>query len=313
MKIAYRHKRFRQSTIKVIATAADIISTYAADGYDLTVRQLYYQFVARGLFPESRRWRWAGSRWVKDTNGTKNADPNYKWLKGIISDARLAGLLDWNSIVDRTRVVQGNGHWDSPQDLIEACAEQFQLNTRMTQETYVEVWVEKDALIGVLKNICDELDVKYFACRGYVSQSAMWRAAQRIMDADTGNHAVVLHLGDHDPSGVDMTRDIQDRLRMFGCDARVERIALTMDQVEEHNPPSDPAKVTDSRCNHYIDMYGNESWELDALDPRTITELIRNAMSEYTNKKARKAIQLKAATHRDDLRQVAEQWETLLD
>lgn len=311
MKIQYKQKRFRKSTLKVIATAESIITTYADEGYDLTVRQLYYQFVARNLFPEDRRWRWTGSRWMKDADGTKNADPNYKWLKGIISEARLAGLLDWNAIVDRTRALKGNSHWDSPRELIELCAEQFQLDTRWDQKQYIEVWVEKDALIGVLGSICFELDVNYFACRGYVSQSAMWRAAQRIRREH--KEAIVLHLGDHDPSGVDMTRDIQDRLRLFGCKAYVERIALNMDQVKEYNPPSDPAKVTDSRYDRYTNQFGDESWELDALDPRTITELIRNAMSEYTDQKARKVLIKQEAQYRDELKLVAEKWETLLD
>jgi hypothetical protein len=97
---------------------------------------------------------------------------------------------------------------------------------------------------------------------------------------------VILHLGDHDPSGIDMTRDILERLQGFlgyhGCadSLTLYRIALNMDQVEEHNPPPNPAKLTDSRCAGYMDQYGDESWELDALRPDVLIELIRTKIME---------------------------------
>ena len=84
---------------------------------------------------------------------------------------------------------------------------------------------------------------------------------------------MIIHLGDHDPSGIDMTRDIQERLQMFGADVYVKRVALTMNQIGTYNPPPNPAKITDSRASKYIDEYGNESWELDALEPQVITDL----------------------------------------
>jgi len=288
-KIEYVSKRFRASSLRTIQEADSIITEYQDDGYDLTLRQLYYQFVSRGLIP--------------------NKDSEYKKLGSVINDARLAGLIDWDAIVDRTRVLRGNSSWESPQEIIETCAAQFRLDTRATQDHYLEVWVEKDALIGVLEAVCVDLDVKYFSCRGYVSQSAMWRAAQR-MTWETS--PIILHLGDHDPSGIDMTRDIQDRLSLFGCPVNVERIALNMDQVQEHSPPPNPAKTTDSRYDSYIDEYGDKSWELDALDPRTITNLIHETVNEYTDKKARKVLLAKQAQHRQDLQSVADNWEELI-
>lgn len=281
----YKTKRFNRNSLLIINQADEIISEYADAGYDLTLRQLYYQFVARDLFPDDRTWRWTGSRWVRDPDGTKNADPNYKWLGGLVNDGRLAGILDWDSIVDRTRFIRSNSHWGSPKDIVEACADQFRVDVRSTQDHYIEVWIEKDALIGVVEEKCSDLDVPCFSCRGFVSQSAMWGAATRrlIPAGRTGQQAVILHLGDHDPSGIDMTRDIQDRLRMFGCAARVERLALNMDQIEELEPPPNPAKLTDSRSQSYIAKYGDESWELDALEPEYIAKLIDNRVAELTD------------------------------
>lgn len=96
----------------------------------------------------------------------------------------------------------------------------------------------------------------------------MWSAAQRFISQDYRDNRVIIHLGDHDPSGIDMTRDIQERLQMFGADVYVKRVALTMNQIGTYNPPPNPAKITDSRASKYIDEYSNESWELDALEIR---------------------------------------------
>jgi len=288
--IVYEEKQFRKSSLDIVAQANSIIDEYRADGYDLTLRQLYYQFVARDLIP--------------------NKDSEYSRLGSIINNARLAGLIDWNAIVDRTRFTRSNSHWDSPVDIIEACASQFRLDTRSTQENYIEVWVEKDALIGVVEGVCSELDITCFSCRGFVSQSAMWRAANKrfIKIEQAGQDVTILHLGDHDPSGIDMTRDIQERLRLFGSNAGVKRIALNMDQVEQYNPPPNPAKLTDSRCRAYIEEYGSESWELDALDPRTIAALIRDEVDKRTDNEARRILIEQEQSDRNELGYIANNW-----
>ena len=253
MKRAYCDKTFQSKTQQIIETANTIIDEYKEDGYDLTLRQLYYQFVARDLFPEDRRWTWTGSRWKRDPNGTKNAEPNYKWTGTFINNGRLAGLVDWNSIVDRTRTHEENAHWDSPSDILNDSADQYALDTRADQNDYLEVWVEKDALIDVIARACEPLDIGYFSCRGYASQSSMWRAAMRLKRQEQAGKecTILLHLGDHDPSGIDMSRDIQDRLNMYCSDVEVKRIALSMEQIEEYNPPPDFAKSTDTRYATY--------------------------------------------------------------
>jgi hypothetical protein len=285
-KIAYIKKRFNKRTMGLIEQADGIIEEYREAGYDLTLRQLYYQFVARGFIP--------------------NQDIEYKKLGNAISDARLAGLLDWDAIEDRTRHLRALSHWDSPADIVESCARQFRVDTRATQKHCVEVWIEKDALIGVVESVCERLDVPCFSCRGYVSQSAMWRAAMRIKKEERRRITRILHLGDHDPSGIDMTRDIRDRLDMFGCSVDVDRIALTMEQVEEIQPPPNPAKITDSRSAAYIAEYGDESWELDALDPAYLERLIEDHVRELTDIDARVECLEKQDTGRERLARIAE-------
>lgn len=154
------------------------------------------------------------------------------------------------------------------------------------QETYVELWVEKQALAGVLEPLGHEFHVTFMANKGYSSQSAMRDAAMRIKrrvstmtTATVKARPVVLYLGDHDPSGKDMPRDIALRLKTFGVERlSVDVIALTTPQVKEYDPPPNPAKITDPRAKGYIAEFGDKSWELDALPPRDLQQLVRRAI-----------------------------------
>lgn len=140
---------------------------------------------------------------------------------------------------------------------------------------------ERSTLVGVIAPVCNEFDVPFMACRGYMSMSAQYVSAKRIEgQGNRRRRPVVFHLGDHDPSGIDMTRDNQDRLRLLSNDypVDVKRLALNMDQVEEYDPPPNPAKLTDSRIGGYMALYGESSWELDALEPKVISELISDAL-----------------------------------
>ena len=262
MKICYIEKRFCVDRLALIAISNQIIEEYQKDGYVLTLRQLYYQLVSRDYL--------------------KNDQKNYSKLGDTISDGRLAGLIDWKAIEDRTRNVVSNSHWDNPADIIRSAADSCSIDKWVSQDYRIEVWVEKEALAGVFERICSELDVPYLACRGYVSQSEMWRAARRLKRFENdGCKTVILHFGDHDPSGIDMSRDIKDRLYMFGARPSVERLALNLDQIEQYKPPPNPAKTTDSRFEGYQSEFGDESWELDALEPRVLVDLVRDGVFSY--------------------------------
>lgn len=269
-KVAYepRPKGAKESTLEVIAQANSIIESYAAQGYNLTLRQLYYQFVSRDLIA--------------------NKQTEYKRLGDIISKGRRWGMVDWNAIVDRTRNLQSLGTWESPSAIVEAVAQQFRYDRWLAQPVYVEVWFEKDALMGVFERVAHKWRLPFFSCRGYTSDSEVWGAAQRLRAVRQGadklfhdpiephpRDVVILHFGDHDPSGIDMTRDIRDRLHLFGARGiDVRRMALNMDQVEQYDPPPNPAKESDSRFVEYQALHGDESWELDALEPTVLAALV---------------------------------------
>lgn len=263
-KIEYVSKNFNPASLAMIENANEIIAEYTAKGFVLTLRQLYYRFVSKDLLP--------------------NTQQNYKRLGSVINDARLAGLVDWNAIEDRTRSVEELSHWDSPASIIEVCASSYRVDKWRDQKYRPEVWIEKQALAGVFERICRELDIPYLACKGYNSASVVWRSGMRLKRIiEDGQTPLILHFGDHDPSGLDMTRDISDRMGVFMADVRVERMALNMAQVEEYNPPPNPTKLTDSRAhgeNGYIAIHGHESWELDALPPDVLNDLVRTEVEK---------------------------------
>lgn len=294
-KICYRPKKFNDDRLDKITKANAIIAEYREQGFELTLRQLYYQFVSRDFIANNQR--------------------EYKNLGDIINDARLAGMVDWEAIVDRTRNLQTLPNWDDPSDIIEACAKQYRIDKWAQQQYRVECWIEKDALVGVIEGVCNDLDIDFFSCRGYTSQSEMWAAAMRLEKyRRKAQMPLILHLGDHDPSGKDMTRDITDRLSEFsGGEIEVKRLALNMSQVEEYNPPPNPAKITDSRADKYIEEFGTESWELDALEPAVIAQLIRDAVEEVRDKKLWREAVAKEDKQKVQLQKVSDQWKDITE
>lgn len=263
MREKFIEKAFYNRSIEIIHKANAVIAEYQAMGFTLTLRQLYYQFVARGWIP--------------------NKQTSYDNLGVIISDARLAGYIDWDAIEDRTRFLRGHKTYFNPADAIEQLAKLYRIDMWKEQERRVECWIEKDALVGVIEQVCAKYDVDYFACRGYASQSELYAAGKRIefRREEYWQDTLVLHLGDHDPSGMDMTRDNEDRLSMFaGRKVEVRRIALNMNQVRQYDPPPNPTKLSDSRAEQYIENYGEDSWELDALSPEVIARLIEDNIKD---------------------------------
>lgn len=295
-RIKYQEINLRKDSLALIEVCNKIIREYAAAGYILTLRQLYYQCVSRDIIP--------------------NKQSEYKRLGSIVNDGRLAGLIDWNALEDRTRNVRSVSHWDSPEQIISAVANQYAIDKWDGQDVRPSIWVEKDALVGVVERIATELDVEYFSCRGYTSQSEMWGAAQRfIKNAQNGQGTHIIHLGDHDPSGIDMSRDIEDRIRMFmthhiGHATHLEftRIALNQDQIDLYNPPPNPAKSTDSRFQSYMNLHGDESWELDALEPQVLADLIRAKVDEIRDDNLYAKKQEQEFHEKEQLVKVSDNW-----
>jgi hypothetical protein len=288
-------KEFRKSSLAIIDQADAIIRAYQSDGYTLTLRQLYYQFVSRDLIP--------------------NNDKEYKKLGSVIADARLAGLLPWDGIEDRGRSMNG---WLVEEDIdtiLEDLPYAYAADRWADQDRYIEVWVEKEALASVVERAVRPMRVGYMACKGYLSVSEAYRAGKRMEAArDAGKEPLVIHLGDHDPSGLDMTRDNRDRLEILSYgEVEVQRIALNRDQIDQYSPPPNPAKITDSRAADYIARHGRTSWELDALEPAVLVGLIRDAIRPHIDPGPWDEAEERERTERARLRGVREHWHEVSD
>lgn len=266
MLIQYdRRLRFGTEATDWLNRAIQVVEEYDAMNIKLSLRQVFYQFVARNWFA--------------------NEQKNYKKLGDIISRGRQAGRISWYAIEDRERNLVQRPAWNGgPAAFLQSVIPQHRKSMWLNQDVRLEVMIEKNALLSTISNVCREFDIPYIGCKGYMSQTEEWEAGRRILQAweEREQETIVLYLGDHDPSGLDMTRDHVERLSMFAeMEVEVVRLALNMDQIQHYNPPPNPARQEDARFAGYQAQFGDESWELDALDPPVIAQLIRDAVEQY--------------------------------
>lgn len=279
MKIEFRKVRLSKSNLERLDRINTIVDSYKAQGYVMTLRQLYYQLVTKNVIP--------------------NVSSEYAKLSTLLKEGRMAGIVDWDAIEDRLRTPYTPASFDSPEDILDACINQYQMPRQNGQDIYLEVWIEKDALSGVLKRVTKQYHVPIIVNRGYSSASAMYDAFKRFKNAFERNQEVkILYLGDFDPSGLDMIRDIHDRcidfirgyynmddentaLSMDDFSFEVVPIALTMDQIRQYDPPENPAKKTDPRSRDFIKTHGGSSWEVDALPPDVLDQLLHTWIRRY--------------------------------
>ena len=262
MKIAYGIQKRISKKRKDLISVIDIACEYDARGLQLTVRQAYYQLVARGVIPNSAK--------------------EYTKIVDTVKIGRLAGLLDWNAFEDRGRYVRENTHWQNPEEILSQAVNQYHIDIRATQNFYIEAWIEKDSLVSILEDVCKPLDVPCFSCRGFASITALYEAAERLNEYE---NPVIFYAGDHDPSGLTIAKNIEDTLtNTFQTQFLFKRIAITPQQIKEMNLPSFPAKEQDKNYPCYVENTGlTEAWELDALPPEILMKNFKEAISEYTD------------------------------
>lgn len=290
---AFIPKKFSKAHEWVIRQANQIISEYLGQGYTLTLRQVHYQFVARDLY--------------------ENTQANYKRLGNILDAARKAGLVDWDAIEDRTRSLRRISLWHGPEQALERIRNAFKLDPWEEQPFLhrIEVWVEKDAAVGIVQPTCDALRLPYFSCRGYSSSSGLYEAGKRLEAyKKAGYKTTILYLGDHDPSGVQMTEVSQERVDMYARhEIDFRRIALTLPQIAEHKPPPNFVKETDSRTKWYMDRFDTEEcWELDALPPSIVDKLIRDEIEPLIDREAWDKTLATEEEHRTVLSEIISDW-----
>ena len=242
-------------SLEIVAMAGDVLDEAAASGYRFTLRRVFYALVSRNVIPNTER--------------------AYKSLSVTLDRARWEDLISPFALDDRGRVTQQRPSWTSQKQFIRGVVPQYRTDWWYDHEPYVELWAEKDAVTGIIAPVASEFGVTYLAMRGFGSFTAVHSAVQRIAE----RQAKIIYVGDFDPSGLEMDRDLQSRLDRMGANhTELLRVALTRGQVDSFNLLPQPTKMSDSRARHWPH---EGSWELDALDADILVRLVRNAITEY--------------------------------
>lgn len=281
MKICYKKWSPSSGTLVYMDEIQDVIEQYDKLGYKLTLRQLYYQLVTKDIIP--------------------NTQAEYTKLGNVLKNARMSGRVDWDIIEDRIREAKKKPDWKDTTSFLDAVIPQYRLPRHLGQKYHVELWCEKDALSSILLPITREYHINLMVNRGYSSASAMFESSKRLLEAHHkyGQTPVIIYLGDHDPSGLDMDRDIKERLKEFQTPVSFARIGLTKNQINKYNPPPNPAKFKDPRATDYIRKHGRVSWEVDALPPNILDELVRDSIEELLDMSKYEAIkEMEIEAHR---------------
>jgi hypothetical protein len=292
-----RGRNWSADKSEIVHKMREIVEDYHDQGYKLTLRQLYYQLVARDIIP--------------------NDDKAYKKISALLDDCRYSGFIDWDSIEDRGRVPDTPYYEYGLKGALDSTLQSYKLDRRKGQRNYIELWTEKDAISNILSEGVYDYTITLCVNKGFTSSSAMYNAYKRFSNKiRAGYNVIVLYFGDHDPSGLDMVRDIRERITHFMINGdsyvdfskfKIDHIGLTMAQIIELNPPSNPAKISDPRAAGYIEKYGEISWEVDALSPEILLEIVNRSVKEYLDQDAFERIREIERTEKTKLTEIMDQ------
>lgn len=236
----------------------------------LTLRQVYYQLVGKGYI--------------------ENNKSQYGMLSNLLKWARINGYISWDVIEDRTRAFHDLAGWYSYHSFIDASLKHFlsgySRDLLQTQDKYLEIWIEKDALSTIFTKVAEKYTVPVVVCRGFSSVSFLNDFKERL-DVRQDKLPLVLYFGDFDPSGVEMLNamktTLNDELRVNGIEFK--RVALLQEDIHTYKLPHSPdaLKYTDTRAKKHIIAYGEIAVELDALRPDVLELKIKNAIEDEIN------------------------------
>lgn len=236
----------------------------------LTLRQVYYQLVGKGYI--------------------ENNKSQYGMLSNLLKWGRIDGYIAWDVIEDRVRKYRDNRGWDNQEQFVRQELNSFlsgyKRDLLQSQGSYLEVWIEKDALATIFDRICGPYGISVVVCRGFSSISFLNDFKERLSWYQ-GKRPVMLYFGDFDPSGMEMLRametTLETELNIEGI--RFKRIALLEDDIFKYELPNNPdaLKKTDSRAKKHVEQYGELAVELDALHPAILEQKIKDAIDSEIN------------------------------
>ena len=250
----------------------------------MTVRQMFYRLVTLSQIAKT--------------------ESEYKHtVIRLLGAMRLEGDIPFDWIADNTRWQRKPRSYDSVQAMLKETARLYRRNLWMNQCDYVEIWLEKEALAGVLFNVTALYDVPLMVTRGYASLSFLSGAAEAI--AAQGKPAYIYYFGDHDPSGHDIMRNVERRLTEFAPDAEIhfQCVAVTSEQIEAMHLPTRPTKQSDSRAKHFR----GGSVEVDAIPSQALRDLATASIERHLDERQLAVLETAEASERTWLRKLAKQ------
>jgi hypothetical protein len=384
-RVKYIKKVFRDEKDALVEPIQRVFAEYAAQGYLLNARGIAYRLEGQGII--------------------RKTEESFQQVETVVKEGRDMGLFDWDGLpVDSARALRDYAMWLDPAHRLRSAAANHTIDKWARQENRVEVWTEKEGLLGVIRGACENEDVPFRALTGYDAVGAAREGARRILtrnwigrmlveyqDAygngmvspitllqylkrgDAGElepdekvqrlyerlkqwreeaqseeipeqHTVILYIGDHDPSGMDITRDTLDKLAFYGgWNYEVVRVAITCDETCESDDPelhSAPAKTADSRWKKYVEAHfpqyelepyhvmikgkqkvryraydenGDEahpqSWEVESLEPAVLSAKVTDAINQWRDADAWDEAVDDEESQRALLTRAAERWE----
>jgi hypothetical protein len=252
-----RGRGMTQLDARVVEQRREKLHAIVAVGQPMTVRQVFYQATVRGL--------------------VEKAETGYAKVQSDLTVMRRLGELPYGWLADNTRWQRKPRTYTSITQALEETARLYRKALWADAEAYVEIWLEKDALSGVIYPVTSVHDVSLMVARGYASLSFLHGAAEYINELAVP--AYIYHLGDFDPSGVNAGQKIEQTLREMAPNAVIyfERIAVTEQQIADWNLPTRPTKSTDTRAKNF----GEISVELDAIEPNMLRAIVAAAIEEH--------------------------------
>lgn len=269
-------KRFRSTRSQVEDRRSALIDI-VAKMKPMTVRQVFYQATVHGL--------------------VEKTEAGYAKVQTDLVLLRRTNRLPYGWITDNTRLQRKPLTFGSVEEALQDTAQLYRKSLWRDANSYVEVWLEKDALSGVIYPVTSEYDVPLMVARGYASLSFLHSAAEHIAELDVPAH--IYHLGDYDPSGVNAGEKIEQTLRELAPKAEIhfERIAVNEEQIGLWNLPTRPTKQTDSRAKGFGDI----SVELDAMEPGLLRRLVQVYIEDHLPKDQLRILKVAEQSERDVL------------
>jgi len=250
----------QKQSLELLAQVQKIMGSY---DFALTLRQIYYQLVAKQIIPNEQRY--------------------YKKLSRICVAGRDEGILSEEGFADRLREVDKLSSWVDLNEFMETVRRSYHKDKWQNQDRYLEIWTEKDALRGVLSQVTYQYDVSLMVARGQLSRTAIYEASKRYK-TKSDKECYLYYCGDFDPSGLSIYDSIKKRLGDFGISINFERIALTEEQIEKYKLPSDPGKKSDPNYNKFVSLYDSDMVvELDSLPPDVLRDIIKDCITKNIN------------------------------